>query len=377
MRRFAIFLFSILALSFDRPAHAENEAARILARSFYRQALLRIEAREWAGACRNLERAFWLDPTFEVASARRESLLEFLQETAKREYEEGARAFRALRFGEALLHWRLAKSHLITADDPLGLKIDKAIAILATGEMRKLPRPALPEEEGFRKIQALVGAGKKEAAILELKEVLRQNPADNRAKALLERLQMAEKGSAEGQHSEEIRAQFAKAEELGREGSKALDRKDIFGAYRRFREALALSGETGLRSPDYPEWEKKFHEVETRLKGELGRKLPVWEKSFHQGKPDLKRIGKEMKTALQKYPPSPEAKNLLSQIWDALEKRAEPLLMKAKTIQELEGCFSSKPYLTAVQEEAPFPEVPAWQEAGRNLEACLAGGRSQ
>lgn len=332
-----------------------------------------MDSLQWRRALANLELAFLLDPSFEEAASKQKEMSEFLNAQAQTEYQEGMKAFHLLQFNDALFHWRQAKAHLVDPQDPLALKIENAKRFIDGDFFPASPshREQAVVPEKMKQVQNFLKEGRKNEALISLKELLYQDPSDSQALALLSQLQEAKRTAPDSpKEAEEIREKLLKAEELFHKGRSALQQKNLTGAYQNFRDSMAQFTGVDVRAPFYSDLEKELKEVEAKLKEELGVKLARFENALKNPNPDLKTMGEEIKAILQKYPPEPKAKELLAQVWEMLEKEAEPPLMKAKTLQELEGCQASKPYFTQAQEAAHFQEVPAWQEAKRNLEGC-------
>lgn len=373
---FYFILISLIFFGAVGPLFAANRAATRLGAKFYSRGNSYLASQEWSKALRSFEIASLLDPEFHLARQKREEWIFRLKQKGEEKFKEGNFAFQNRRFSEARLHWEEGLCYLVKPDDPLREKIQKELEMIDAGENRFVLdwRPNIFEDAmrgKMSEVKNFLEKGEKGQAILVLNEVLLKEPEHSRAKILLGRLQQEETGNQEnGDHSEEIRNRFQKAQGLFDEGMKTKE-------YQKFKEALALFQESDLKPSFYQQLVAETKGVEEILRQRLEPSLKKWSRDLESPSVDLKKMGSELREVERNYPPIPEIIDLLQKIYSSLDQKARPFLLRAKTVQELEGCHVAVDKFEKVREVAGFEEIKAWKEADQNIEACGGGERRE
>lgn len=369
---FWFLLISLLLLASAGPLFAANRAATRLGSKFYSRGNGYLSSQEWSRALRAFEIASLLDPEFHLARQKREEWGLRLKQKGEEKFLEGRFAFQNRRFSEAKLHWEEGLRYLVEADNPLREKIQKELEMIDAGENRfvldwelEVFQPGMREK--MREVKTFLKRGEKSQAILVLNEILSKEPENERAKILLARLQEEEAGNQErDDQSEEIRNRFQKAQGLFDEGMKTKE-------YQKFKEALALFQEGDLKPSFYQQLVTEAKGLEEILKQKLEPSLKRWSRDLEAPSADLKKMGTELREVEKKYPPTPEVLGILQKIYSSLDQKAKPFLIRAKTLQEMEGCKKAVDKFVRVKEIAVFEEVKAWKEAERKIGACGGG----
>ena len=371
------FMVAALAI-FSPSAFAATDAATQVAKAIYEQGNSQLFAEQWRESLRSFSVARFLNPDFKEAGEKFSELSRQLQREQEKFYQEGLKAYQSLQWDEAKRNWRMALGLLLQKDNPLRSKIEKALA-LAEGRVVSVPFGNRAGENGFHEntgaekmeeVKQFLESGNSAQAILSLQEIVEKESANDRAKEAITRLQtVSEKGSQEVSLSETIKEKFSKSQNFFEEAKQAQQKNDFVLAYQKLKEADVLFSPDDLKPPFFKEMEDLLQETESHLENDLQTKLVVWEKETANGG-DLKMIGQKLREANKNYPPSALAETLLQKIYSLLDAKAQPILMQAKTVQQLEGCQVSSGLFVKVKEAALFNEVPAWQEANRNASAC-------
>lgn len=373
----------VCLLQWGTESFAKTRAASQVAEELYETASQRLVTRQWKNVLWDLEMAILLDPGREAAKLKKEQLQQELRWRAEQFYLEGLRAYQSLLYEDAKFHWQMAFQFIVDPQDPYAAKIQRALTLLSPSK-QVTENISHPEEgvlnktrDGMGNVRTFLEAGNTHQAILSLKEILYESPANERAQSLLARLQDSYKEKPGSENlSEEIHKQFARAEELLEDAKQAQEKSNFVIAYEKYREAFSLFKGDDLKPPFYSKIVSGMKETEEKLTKQLEPLLQKWQKELTTANPDLKEMGSRLQEVLKKYPPSPKYLELLQKVYEGLQEKAKPLLIEAKTTQEIEGCRPAVPIYTRVKERAWFEEVPAWQEANRNLDACLASMKS-
>ncbi|MDO8526781.1 MAG: hypothetical protein Q7T03_03730 [Deltaproteobacteria bacterium] len=379
MQRKIIFLFLLLLFVLKTETGFANDAAEDLASHFYRQSEEEIGTGQWHSALWALKTAVLLNPELAIASVKIESLEKELHEHALKNYLEGLRLEKVLRPREARMYWQTALQSVVNEDDPLKIKIERALSLVSLRandvSLRGPEGRSNPDEvQNIDKMSIarnFLEKGDTAQTILSLKQIVAEEPENKRAVEVLSRLQASpdEKGKSEN-ISQEIEKKFALAQELFEQAKQNREMGSWAESWQNFKKSISLFKGDDLKPPFFSQMEADLKECEQTLNEQLEVSLHRWEKQLAAEKQNLKAIGEEIKIAIQKYPPSSKADRLLEKVYDHLQSQALPLLMQANTAQQLEGCSSSVPLYTKVLTTAIFAEVPARQEAQRNQEAC-------
>lgn len=352
------------------PSFGANRAAEILARRLYEQAGHHVSVQDWKRGIRAYETAFFLDGRFHAAALQSKNLQEELGKRAERFYLSGLRAYQTLRFEEAKVEWRRGLHAVVDSKNSLKQKIETALALLASrgavsqaghgavSGSEDVSRPALEEARQF------LENGEPRRAALILKESLRRGDREGKIRNVLGRLERSlEEDETSHNLSATVQKQFGQARRL-------LEEAKGGGGYLKYREALSLFKKEDLKPPFHRELEAGLKESGGILLRDLEPKLKNWGRALQNEKAPLKEIGLALQKVLATHPPSPEARLLLQKVHALLEKRSEPVLMEARTVQELEGCRAALPLYAKAKEAALFSEIPAWQESHRLSETC-------
>ncbi|OGQ46458.1 MAG: hypothetical protein A3H42_00155 [Deltaproteobacteria bacterium RIFCSPLOWO2_02_FULL_46_8] len=349
-------------------SYGNNRAAEILAGNFYEKGNYHVAIQEWKKGIWNYELARFLDPNLAVTQSKIKNLTSELQKQSEQFYLEGLRSYQSLRFNEANLQWQMALQSVVEPQSPIKQKIETALILLKQGipaaKKENLPQETPDPTRGtMEEVRSFLEKGEPRQAALVLKESLRHDEKEERSENLLNRLQSSLSKDETSQNlSEAIQKQFEAAQKLLTEAKNG-------GGYPKYKEALALFKPEDLKPPFYREMEEGFKESAAKLNEQLKPLLKNWETALQKENPNLEEIGLKLKKVLSTYPPSEEAVQLLQKVYALLQKKSEPLLMEAKTVQELEGCLVAKPFYEKAKKTALFTEVPVWQEAHKNLEA--------
>lgn len=368
---FWLFMVSFGLTVFYPNASAHNEAARWLAEKMHAEARHQIRTKQWYKVLAALELASWLDPTTTKAKEAKGEWEAKLKNWAEQKYQIGLKAYQSQKFAEAKIHWQEARQILREREDPLRAKIDLGLKLL-NGEEVLLPttKPKASEKkqpEMTQKMAAVsefLATGESEKARLTLAEILHQDPQNERAKKLLENLSRQEVKPTHSMTGE----RYKEAEKVFEEGKEVEAQKQEESAYPYYAKAFALLNTEPFKPYFFTELAKRKENLENRIRETMKPKLEIWRRN--QNQMDLKKLATELRKVTRDYPFLSEAEDLLAKTYIRLDEKTRPILIEAKTVQELEGCRASVGKFEKVKKIAVFSEVLAWAEADRNLEVC-------
>ncbi|MDP2600320.1 MAG: hypothetical protein Q8P84_06265 [Deltaproteobacteria bacterium] len=358
----------VIASASEAISRESRFAATDLAEQFYKIAHEKRESGQFKAAIQAFEQAAFFNPGLAEAKVQEEKLRKELQAQAQNAYREGLQHYQLLRFEEAKQSWQAALHAIVDEGDPLKMKVETALGY--SKPIFITPSPPVGEGWGEGDIRTLLESGDQAQAMLALKETLQKSPENERAKKVYANLETSLKKEGTAGPSKEIEEKFAEAKQL-------LDmsqNKSTLITYHQLKKAHALFQGDDLKPPFFKQIEDGLEKSAAQLTKELEPKLARWEKECchpePQGGEGSRMTAVSLRHAIQNYPPNPKADALLQKVYERLDEKGRPLLMIARTKQEMEGCSVALEDFEAVKKAAVFSEVPAWGEAHKNLEAC-------
>lgn len=266
-----------------------------------------------------------------------------------------------------------------------GLELREDIAkgqALAAKESSATLKKELWLRDLMQRAELAMKNGDRATARITLHQILEEQPQHAAALDQLKKLdeQRSQKESASEEDRQRHHEAMQEAEKLYRLARDSEQNRDWFTTYNLYKKLIALADESGVAPPDGIDLQRELKRVEGELLATLesqfrtGRQLigkgnqagDTDEKMrfYHEAVLTLKDIQKPG------YPEHSGAAGELDEAYRALNRLAEPVFIRAQTLEELETCELAIPDYKRAKEIARFSEVPVFRMASKALENC-------
>ncbi|MBI4125441.1 MAG: hypothetical protein HY466_05895, partial [Deltaproteobacteria bacterium] len=265
-KSFYIGLLNLLLWTVPAAAGPVGPAAHHLAGRLYRLGNHHLQTRQWDQALQAYRLAFLLDPFFAPAAQKKRARISSAQP-------------------------KPADAKLLT-----GVKVEDS------------------QVQKMLLIKNHLERGERQEAVLALTEWLREDPQNERARLLLEKIQK------EGETGSRENPKFQEGEKLFKEGQKEEEGGNKLPAYQRYRQAIPLFAPAEIKPYFYRELIERQEALTGELLSVLDQKLDDLEKR------DPAQAGGRLRELASQYPPSPRLQKMLSDCYAVLQARALPVL---------------------------------------------------